>query len=416
MFKKLRLQLHNYSKSDIASIVLVSVIWGERLLYYVRSVLLRIPVIREVALPFIGVAIVVTILLTFKYVKWRFRAVDFLVFFGAVIIYILHMAVYPYNTNYLLDLLTSFCFVVLPYYLLGIVCDTDKNIRVLEYVSFAYVVLGVIYYYYAITAGFIEQDEQMDAMGMAYQFLPHTILLLYGTLRHFSILSLSGTILGIVMILGSGNRGSLLMLIVFSLLYLSVFEYKITNKFSFWRVLLIILSLAIIIFINPLVDTLTSFIGDLGMSTRSLEAFVNGEFADDNGRKGIAELITSKIAEGPLLGYGLCGDRVIVGGSGGYAHNLFYELLISFGPVIGSFFIVWVLFVIIRGFFKCTSVDQRAFLALLLCCGFVKLFISNSFLEERYFFFLMGYCVSLNRFNKKTEQLPNLETLQPINP
>lgn len=68
---------------------------------------------------------------------------------------------------------------------------------------------------------------------------------------------------------------------------------------------------------------------------RNIDMLLSGRFVDDNGRVALWRLVAEGIKEKFPLGYGLYGDRPFVGQRfhWGYSHNLFLELIISFGLI-----------------------------------------------------------------------------------
>lgn len=387
----------NLTKADVAGIVLVATIWGERLLYYVRSVLLRTPFIGQFSKPFITVVIVAVILFTFGYVKNRLRAADFAFVFIALAIYLFHMFAYPNNYGYLSENLPRMLTVLLPMYLLGVVCDIDKCIKVLINVSLAYVILGVLYYnYVTFVVGTYEMDTSADQMGIAYQYLPHVLLLLYATIHKFKIWYLAGFLLGMFMILGTGNRGSLLLVLVYATLLL-----LIGNKGGkYVKGLAVVALLVVALNINQIALFLSDIMGEVGMSIRSLDAFLEGDFTDDNGRQAILSALNQALSVSPMFGYGLAGDRYILGATGAYSHNLIYELMISFGPVFGVLVFIAIVALLVKCYLNCRNTDQKGFFFLLFCTGFLQLFLSNTFLFEDSFYMMLGYCVMIIRSKK----------------
>lgn len=393
------------SRDDLACTILVATIWGERLLYYVRSVLLRLPFIGQFADPFIGIVIVAVILVTLRYAKKKIELSDIAFVFGCLLIYVCHMAIYFNNYPFLVDIMPKFVFMVLPYFLLGIVCDIDKCINLLIKVSFAYVILGVLYYYYVTTVVGTYVMNTGEEMGIAYQFLPHVLLLSYATLKKFNILYLAGLVIGFFMLLGTGNRGSVLLVVIFFSLY---FLFG-TKRSILTKTIIIVTALIVFINLNAVIEFLADLFGEMGLSIRTLQLLEANEFADDNGRFAMNSIMDNAKQNSPIFGYGLCGDRVFLGV---YCHNLYNELIISFGWLIGLTAFSCIVILVIKSYLCCFTKDQLFFLFLLVCCGFIKLFISNSFLEERYFFFLIGYSISIIR--NKDNNLKQFKTDETI--
>lgn len=136
----------------------------------------------------------------------------------------------------------------------------------------------------------------------------------------------------------------------------------------------------------------------LGLSIRIFAKFFEGDFFVSSSRNRIIEVLFEKISEKPVLGYGIAGDRTLVGG---YSHNLAVELWVSFGIIIGTILLGVLFFICIKALIKSrkNNVDNMAIL-LLICCGLINLFLSGSYLSAPYLFLLIGLCISVIRKSK----------------
>ena len=85
------------------------------------------------------------------------------------------------------------------------------------------------------------------------------------------------------------------------------------------------------------------------------------------------------------------GDRVHLGT---YPHNLFLELLLQYGWVIGLFLCVLLLVLLVKALLK-KNRPEFVFIVLLLPCGFFKLMVTGSYLnQEPAFYALLGFCLN----------------------
>ncbi len=121
-------------------------------------------------------------------------------------------------------------------------------------------------------------------------------------------------------------------------------HYTKTNKtnkknITYTRVLLYLIIFSIIflgmLFLNEILEYIYEFLLNFGIRSRSIQLFLR----DDvylSGRDKIYDSVIEEISNNPILGIGLAGDRRIIGG--GYAHNIFIEILANFGIVIGVFY------------------------------------------------------------------------------
>ena len=90
--------------------------------------------------------------------------------------------------------------------------------------------------------------------------------------------------------------------------------------------------------------------------------------------------VLNMIKNGPFYGYGVYGERNIVYNLGirwGYSHNIFLELLVSFGWLIGSIIIIVMVIGIVHFFVKVKNKDERLLFVIFLTLSF-ELLLSNT--------------------------------------
>ena len=203
-----------------------------------------------------------------------------------------------------------------------------------------------------------------------------------------------------------GTRGPLLALVIYAIFcfFLNVAKEKNILK----MVMFIILGLAIVSFLQgelflQLVENLSEFFSKKGFSTRILDKFLEKEMADDSGRSIIYDLIIVAIKENQIFGLGLMGDRIVLNGT--YAHNLFLEILCSFGLPFGILIVCIVLYIPLKALIKTASKEEFYFVVLLITLVFTKLMLSGSFVIEPYFSFMLGVCIAANRKYEKKGML-----------
>lgn len=151
-----------------------------------------------------------------------------------------------------------------------------------------------------------------------------------------------------VEILLGGSRGPLIGVAI--LLLIIYFRYK--ENFNKWMRILIFTLFACLVIIylffgihvilNAIGTVLEQVLGET--SSRTLSLLIEGEMQDilnDSGRTRLYNMAIEMIKDG-FWGYGVYGDRYIIGRVYwvGYCHNIFLELLIDFGWIIGGIFCV----------------------------------------------------------------------------
>ena len=312
-----------------------------------------------------------------------------------LIIYLLNLILFPENDS-LVQIMGTFFVSVFPMYFIGLRCEPFKHIQPL-YIMSIINVWAFAAYYLLIGSSSLDgaQGEYESFMGRAYTLLPQLLVVIYGFLRKKDILNIVTMIIGTILLLMCGNRGSVLITSVFLLFYL-LFNTSKKRRVSVYVGAISLFGI-LAYYYNHLIITMTQLFMNLGMSVRVFERLSDGSFFNSDGRDVIIDKLKAAISNNPIIGYGLCSDRTI---TGSYAHNYAYELWTAFGVIVGSVFLIATIYVIFKSWIETKNVENRSVLLVLICVGFFKLFISSSFLLEGPFFMLLGYCVKLLRMNK----------------
>ncbi|MFT3952388.1 MAG: O-antigen ligase family protein [Oscillospiraceae bacterium] len=217
------------------------------------------------------------------------------------------------------------------------------------------------------------------------------------------------TIVVSILILLYGNRSSLLIVVIcFCFLYLIMGRKK--NRvifFLFFVFAVILLSLLIASdFLTGINQSLQSF----GISSRTLTLMTSGveTLVDNNGRSIIWQNCGDAILQRPWTGYGIGGDRNLfllgngfIGRLGGvYAHNFILEIILDFGLIIGSGFLLVIfgcVYKVLRN--KARWELRNLFFALIISTA-IKLFFSASIWNDMTAYICLGLIVNYYRSSK----------------
>ena len=378
---------------------MLALYWGKDIIFsYLRAIILGIPLIKYTADYIMPILMLICFALAFKYIARNISWKD-IVFAGSVaIVYLINILIYPENAE-LGTITGSFFLTVFPLYFVGLRLEVTKHFKLLYIMSIVNICAFAVYYL-VFNGGSFEASSTANEsfMGRAYVLLPQVLIVFMGILNKRSIYNVITGIMGTVLLLMCGNRGSVLLLLVFVATNL-LFSTKKEK-----RALVYIGTFSLVGFITYYYETLLTALiltfSKIGFSTRIFERLFDGTFLESDGRNLIIEKLATAIWENPILGYGLCSDRTI---TGSYAHNYAFELWTAFGVIMGSAIIIATIVIIIKAWKTSADKNCRSFLLVLLCSGFLKLFLSSSFLYEGLFFLLLGYCVnqiSVNRTQK----------------
>lgn len=192
--------------------------------------------------------------------------------------------------------------------------------------------------------------------------------------------------LSTVLALVGGSRGCILCLLVFGILYL----YKEFSIVPMHKKLLISAGFILLgILFNAFYYDILSELS--GIDARTIQMFLSGDITSDNGREVIYSLASEAIKNMPFLGYGAFGDRQFITPYyyWGYCHNIFLEMIIDFGWLLG---IIVFLIIGIKSIQVLISArDEQAFVICILLSANAKLFLSDTFWGYPQFWMLIAY-------------------------
>ena len=384
-----------YTRDDKRILFFVALVWGADMLYYLKAVVMRLPVINTMADYFVPVVIIISLLITLGSLTKRLKLSDYFFYLGCVVLYLLTFVLFPANDKWLEMFLPMVFFQTLPYFFIGLLIEPQKQLKVIEYVSMVSIVLSLIYLYSTFSTREVEGEE----MGVAYSLLPHLLIVLNSCFRNFKWYSLLIFILGFLRLLGTGNRGTLVCLafyVIVFLLFCSHAKYK-------WVVVSLLSALTVFVLFKHEVifGLLSDFLGGLGFNTRVFDMALNDEFVNANGRDTLSIFFTDKIGTGSIFGYGIMGDRTLLNMENGYPHNLALEFLIDFGVPLGGSLLMALVSILLFAFKYSKTPEAKSMLVVFVTVGFVSLFISDSYLANPMFFLLIGYAVQIIRNNRK---------------
>lgn len=174
-------------------------------------------------------------------------------------------------------------------------------------------------------------------LSFGYSLLLPTIVFLYFFLKKKSYLHLLLAVVGLFFIFTQGSRGAMIIPIIFiGLMIISgVIDSKNVSYKIFKISAVITLLILLILFGNNMLIEIVSFFQSLGIQSRTLELFIQGEVTNDSGRNIIWQSVVNAIEKGGIFGYGTYGDRPFVFPYHfvAYSHNIFLELICSFGVI-----------------------------------------------------------------------------------
>lgn len=168
--------------------------------------------------------------------------------------------------------------------------------------------------------------------------IPVCVFIFFG-LQKRSVKELLLAAFGIVMIFIGGSRGPILDIFIFCALY---FVMTTLNSRNGVRniVIAVIFGAIMIVFLHQILSALVSILGAFHINSRTITKLLEGSISEDNGRNLIWMTAIEHLKAHPF-GSGAMGARNAIYHVHyvGHPHNLFLELLIDYGIILGPIII-----------------------------------------------------------------------------
>ena len=274
---------------------------------------------------------------------------------------------------------------VAPFILIGLaVVDTEELSVFLHTGARIGVIMGALSYWLAISHG---HDIYYDDMANAYA-LCTVVCILVANYQKKDIYYLA---IGMLSLILAGTRGPFACIIVAVLIRVILLEKASVRKtMKILAGILVVVVLQSDLF-NIFLDMIEAFFESIGVTElRIIDYFREDMITDSSGRDVYSEMIKNKIGEAPLIGYGVGGDRIILRQS--YVHHLALEMWVSYGVVLGTVFMGWIGYWVLKGF-KSKNDEVKYITTALFSSAVVKLFLSSSYLYSKEMFILLGICM-----------------------
>lgn len=293
--------------------------------------------------------------------------------------------------------------------------DPDLIFKALQLFAYANTIYGLIRFAQFLSRGYWiayahtgAEIQSGYSLGFGYDMLFSGLILAAFAMRrsrpwlHGGLAALT---MGLILVAGSRASLAIGVLGIGVLAFFHGRAYIVRSKLAPVVVTLAIATFAFCALRFDLVIRWTEgLLSTIGVSSRSVDAIVTGDFGDGNGRDNIHDLAHALIQESPLVGHGYYGDRVAIRDSfwWGYPHSILLELQITFGAITGVLILIaltgWVAYA-----FASAPRDGTRDLMVLFVVQTSQLAVSNSYLYSSAFWaaIALGYLA----FSRRRELL-----------
>lgn len=375
--------------------VLILWIWIQPiLLQYIRAFMMRLPLIGGYSDIILTVCFSLLILFSIPY--YRVTTHDCLFLITVVAIFLFQWLFNRDTEQYLSKYMVSFLLNRLPLFVVGVSLGRhEKRERIIHlmYILALISLASAILYRFAFGAPMSDAVSKYKGdMDHAYKILPYCCLIAYYGIQKPNCINIASIVLGGLYLLMLGTRGAAMLYL--ALIAVLLIKGKKSKRITV-RLILGIGAIAAFV-MSPLYNAsilcMYRIAQQFGLSIRVFDKLLSGALNSSSGRDTIREALWGAIVNGPMLGYGICGDRVIL--NGGFAHNIAFELWTDFGLFLGSVGLIVMLLMIFQGYRGAQGEGLKGLILSLIFASFLMMFLSGSILDERFPMFLLGLCVS----------------------
>ena len=269
--------------------------------------------------------------------------------------------------------------------------EVVKCMKIAGYIMFFYCARNFLIstirgYWLVYSAQTMTNIESAYSMDFGYDILLTIMIFGYLALYKKKLLYFAIAAASFGMCLIAGSRGPLLCIGVFGVLLLIEFMRKDIKRLMIILSAIFAAGMVIVWNFTRIMKSLQNILDSLGISSRSIQMILEGNVTDNNGRAQIYQMAIALIKKNPLTGWGMYGDRYVIGQrfSWGYSHNIVLELMVTFGVVIAVILLLIIGISMVRLIISANSRTVRVIFIIFISIS-VKLMISMSFWYEPYF-------------------------------
>lgn len=246
------------------------------------------------------------------------------------------------------------------------------------------------------------------SMSFSYNLLLPAMacVISFYVLREKSFFCLIIFIIALLGIVAYGSRGTILCIGIGAIYIVFFLKRDISIRNKAIKLICIIALLILLYFFNDIITFLASIFSE----SRTLLMLQNNNIFSDSGRDIYAELAKTTLEESPFHIFGLGGDTYYYSNNmgtemnlGNHSHNLFRELLVSYGILFGGVLCSIIIFRIVISLKRAVNDPSMQVICALFLVPFLPyILISGSTCQSFQYWLLIGAIVHRNVFLNKS--------------
>lgn len=334
-----------------------------------------------------GVLLAVLLLFALPTMLHRKAAIFIGCEFGLIIIYLLSFLGGNANSKDLFSVAFNAITIFLP---MGIcaLCIEDRRqfFEKLYKISFFGQFLIIFTMYYTISS----QDRNYS-ISCSYALLLFLLVVFGKWFEKHKWYNLIMSVVDLLAIVFFGSRGAIVCVVAFVIILCAINPNIKLQRKLLYLLIIAALSLLVIFYFREIVIFLSNRLSAAGFSSRTLRLALQDELLlHDSGRKTLYEFYIAQVQKHPILGWGILGGRIEL-----YPHNIYIELMLSFGIAIGTLVFVCLIIILIRGVLQKDRTNQLV--AAIFIANEISLLFSGSVFTNAEFFVCLALCLAQSK-------------------
>lgn len=324
-----------------------------------------------------------------KEVIFRELKLIIIIYCSLIVIICFNIILFPKNLNEIKSFIFDVFFICLPCFIYSYSLD-DYNAVNKVFINVGNVIFTVGFFISLLGITNIINIGTYS-MPLSYYMLIPSLSYLKKFLSEFSIKYLSLFLLSVISILLIGSRGPILSIAIYGMFYLlNNIRYKTEPKKIALYVIFILVILIFIVFFKDILNIINDFLKSINIYSRTIDILLMDKI-HLSGRENLYTEAFKLIKNHSILGIGIGGDRYYLKM---YVHNLFLEVILSFGVLIGSYISILLIGLSIKAIFFLKSEESNLIL-ILFCLSVVPLMFSGSYLTDTWLWIFLGLTTNL---------------------
>lgn len=232
------------------------------------------------------------------------------------------------------------------------------------------------------------------SMSASYALILPVLYLIDDFFDKRSFIALGLGVFASALILIFGARGPFLCVALYAMVKL--FSTKNSSRIFIIRIVFIITIVLILLFWEPIIQRMQSFLVNSGIHSYALQRLINGQITETAGRDALWKYYTGLIQQRPIFGYGLQGGWL---GPGNGPHNMLLEYILAFGIIVGGIVSAYSIYLLLFSVFKRNGKSGDLIL-ILAFYNFTMYLVSGNWLEKPLFFLFAALAIAEHKKQK----------------